>query len=70
MNRTFKIKNSEVEITFEKDENKIKRNLINVYDVINKIADNCEKRGIDTSSWFIKAEQLEKMKRDSNYNFL
>lgn len=70
MEKTLTIENSQIEVTFESDKEKIKRNLTKVYDVINKIADNCEKRGIDTSKWFIKAEEIERMKKDNNYNFL
>lgn len=70
MTKTLIIKNSQIEITFETDKEKIKRNLTKVYDVINKIADNCERRGIDTSKWFMNPEQLEKMKQNNNYNFL
>lgn len=70
MTKTLMIENSQIEITFETDKKKIKRNLTKFYDVINKIADNCEKKGIDTSSWFCTSEQIEEMKRNSNYNFL
>ncbi len=70
MKKTFKIENSHIEVTFESDKEKVKRNLTKLYDVINEIAKNCEKRGIDTSAWFLKTEQIEQMKKSGNYNFL
>lgn len=70
MKKTLFIEGSKIEVTFESDKEKIKMNLIKVYDVINKIAAKCEEKGIDTSSWFLKPEQIEEMKKDSKYNFL
>lgn len=70
MKKSFIIGNSEIEVTFEKDKEKIKNNLTKVYDIINKIADNCEKKGIDTSKWFLSQKDIEKMKKDGKYSFL
>lgn len=70
MKKKLEIENSKIEVTFESDKEKIKKNLINVYDVINKIADSFEKRGLNTSDWFLNEEELEKMKISKNYNFL
>ena len=70
MKKELQIENSQIEVIFETDKEKIKRNLKKVYDVINNIASNCEKRGIDTSKWFIPNEKIEKMKKNKNYNFL
>lgn len=44
--------------------------LIRLYDTVNSIAENCEKRGIDTSGWFYTFEDIEKMKTDSKYIFI
>ncbi len=70
MKKELQIENSQIEVIFETDKEKIKRNLKKVYDVINNIASNCEKKGIDTSKWFIPNEKIEKMKKNKNYNFL
>ena len=70
MKKELKIENSKIEVIFESDKEKIKKNLINVYDVINKIADSFEKRGLNTSDWFLNEEELEQMKISKNYNFL
>lgn len=70
MKKELQIENSQIEVIFETDKEKIKRNLKRVYDVINNIAANCEKKGIDTSKWFIPNEKIEKMKKNKNYNFL
>lgn len=52
--KNLTIGNSKIEVFFESDKEKIKINLIKLYDVINEIAENCEKKGIDTSKWFIE----------------
>ena len=70
MKRILLIDNSKIEVFFENDMEKIKRNLIQIYDLINEIADSCEECGIDTSNWFYTKEELEKLKKDSKYNFL
>ena len=70
MKKELQIENSKIEIIFESDKEKIKANLIRVYDLIKNIADNCNKKGIDTKSWFLNDKQINKMKKDSNYNFL
>lgn len=70
MKQTLLIGNSKVEIFFESDKDNIKRNLIKVYDIINEIALECEERGIDTSSWFYSKEDIEKIKKDNNYDLL
>lgn len=70
MKKELQIENSKIEVIFETDKEKIKRNLTKVYDIINDIANKCEKKGIDTSSWFINTEQLNEMKKSNSYNFL
>lgn len=47
-----------------------RKNLRKLYDTINNIARNCDKRGIDTSDWFYTAEEIEEMKKDSKYTFI
>jgi hypothetical protein len=69
--KTIKIGNSTIDIYQEVcSEEKRKQNLIKIYDAINEIARSAEKRGVDTSSWFYTDEQIEKMKKDSKYNFI
>lgn len=57
----------EVDNKTEEEERKI---LINIYDVINDIADNLTLRGIDTSNWFLKQKQLKQMEKSSDYRFI
>lgn len=40
-----------------------------IYDTINEIARDCERRGIDTSDWFYTSEEI-KMKKDPRYTFI
>lgn len=47
-----------------------RKNLKNLYDVINKIARQCEERGQDTSSWFYTKTQVEELKKDPKNKFL
>jgi len=47
-----------------------RKSLKNIYDTINKIARNCEQRGIDTSDWFYTKEELERLKEDPEYTFI
>ena len=55
--KRFNLGNTKVEVT-------------NLYDTINEIARNCERRGIDTSDWFYTDEEIEKMKKDPRYTFI
>ncbi len=48
-----------------------KRNhLIKIYDVVNDIARNAEKRGIDTTKWFYTEKQLKQLKQDTSNEFI
>ena len=47
-----------------------RKQLRKIYDTINEIARNCEKRGIDTSDWFYTDEEIKKMKNDPRYTFI
>lgn len=51
-------------------ENQIKRTLTKIYDVINDIAHNAEKRGVDTSKWFYTDKQVAELKKDPKNRFL
>lgn len=48
----------------------IKKNLKEIYDVINKIARAHEEKGEDVSDWFYKDEQIEKLKKDPKNKFI
>ena len=47
-----------------------KRNLKDLYDYINKLADKYEKQGVDVTSWFYTEKQIERMKKNSKYKFI
>lgn len=69
--KKFNLGNTKVEVIVpEMTVAQLRKNLTNLYDTINKIARNCEKRGIDTSGWFYTDEEIEKMKNDPNNIFI
>ncbi len=69
--KKFNLGNTKVEVIVpEMTVAQLRKNLTNLYDTINKIARNCEKRGIDTSDWFYTDEEIEKMKNDPRYTFI
>lgn len=43
-----------------------RENLKNIYDVVNKIADQKRAEGIDVESWFYSAQELENLKKSKN----
>lgn len=47
-----------------------RQHLKNLYDCINRIAQNHEKKGVDRSEWFYSKEELEHLKNDSRNIFL
>ena len=47
-----------------------RKQLTKIYDTIHKIARDCEKRGIDTSTWFYTEEEIKKMKNNPRYTFI
>lgn len=51
-----------------KNQEEKKKNLIEIYDVINEIATklDCKK----TKAWFLTKKQIETMKKSGGYNFL
>ncbi len=69
--RIYKFGNSKVIVHIPQMTVAQKReNLRKLYDTINEIARNCEKRGINTSDWFYTADEIEKMKKDPKYTFI
>lgn len=70
--KKLKLGQSEVEICIESipTENQIRKYLINIYDVINKIALNAEKRGVDTSKWFYTNSQVRLLKENLENHFI
>lgn len=49
---------------------KKRQNLLNIYDVINKIARNHKEKGEDVSSWFYTKEEFEEIKKDPKNRIL
>ena len=49
---------------------KKRQNLMNIYDVINKIARNHKERGEDVSDWFYTKEEFEEIKKDPKNRIL
>ncbi len=69
--RNFNFGNTRAEVIIpELTVVQLRKNLTNLYDIINDIARNCEKREIDTSNWFYTNEEIEKMKKDTKYTFI
>ena len=71
--KTFKDGNCVVNVyddAIPKTKEGLRKNLIRMYDTVNKIAWELEKKGVDTSSWFYTPEQIQKMKESGKYNFI
>lgn len=47
-----------------------KKNLKNIYDVINKIARQHKERGEDVSSWFYKKSEIDELKKNPKNEFI
>lgn len=47
-----------------------KKNLENIYDVINKIAKAHKDKGEDISNWFYTKEQVEDLKKNPKNEFI
>ncbi len=60
--------NKRVEIIFESNKETNKRNLAQVYDVINKIALTTTNK--NKVNWFYKEEEINNMKKNNDCNFL
>lgn len=69
--RQYKLENSVVEIERSiASKEEIKKNLIELYDVVNEIAEEQRKKGVDTSDWFYTKQELESIKNDPSYEKL
>lgn len=69
--RQYKLENSVVEIERSiASKEEIKKNLIELYDVVNEIAEEQRKKGVDTSDWFYTEQELESIKNDPSYEKL
>jgi len=71
--KTFTLGETTIEIddiSIPKSEEELKKNLKIFYDRVNSVAHEVEQKGIDTSSWFLKKSQLNKMEKSNKYIFL
>ena len=70
--KTIESDNSTIEIydVANKEINKERQNLINLYDTIFEISNSLTSRGINTDDWFYSKSQIKDMKQDSNYRFI
>ena len=59
----FEIGKTKIEIISSCTEEEKKKNLKNLYDVINEIADEQRLAGKNVDNWFYTNEELEEMKR-------
>lgn len=67
----YKLENSVVEIERSiASKEEIKKNLIELYDVVNEIAEEQRRKGVDTSDWFYTEQELESIKNDPSYEKL
>lgn len=70
--KEFKLGQSQIEVCIEiiPTEDQVKKYLTNIYDVVNNIAANAEKRGIDTSRWFYSTKQIQLLKESPDNKFI
>lgn len=70
--KQLEIGNTKIEVCIENKptEEQVKKRLTQVYDVINEIARNAEKRGVDTLSWFYTEKQLNTLKLNEKNHFI
>lgn len=47
-----------------------RKNLKDLYDYINKLADKYEKKGINVDSWFYTEEEIKILKSNEKYKFI
>lgn len=57
-------------ITLQRPVTPKKEDIINFYDVVNDIARNLEKKGVDTSDLFYTDEEIKTMERSGKYKFI
>lgn len=62
----LQIGKAKVEIISNVTPEERRENLKNIYDVVNKIADQKRAEGIDVESWFYSAQELENLKKSKN----
>lgn len=67
------LKSGQTEIEFyddfvPEDLEQKRKNLIELYDTVNRIAQEIDHR--KTKSWFISAKELKEMQKSEEYNFL
>lgn len=68
--KTIKSGNATIEIYSNITQEEKKKNLIETYRIINKIADEEQKRGIKTNDWFYTQQELEDIEKSGNYILL
>ena len=68
--KTIKSSNATVEIYSNITQEEKKKNLIETYRIINKIAIKEQQRGTKTNDWFYTQEELEDIKKSENYILL
>lgn len=73
MNLIKKIRNGNTDIEIyssDISEEEQKNNLSNLYNVINKIADNQRNTGNNVDNWFYKEKEINNMKKSNTYKFI
>lgn len=69
-----KVKIGQTQIEFHIDnvptDEQLKKRLIKIYDAINEISVDAEKRGVDTSKWFYTSKQIKSMKETNSQLFI
>lgn len=70
--KEIKLGQSQIEVCIESipTEDQLRKQITKIYDVVNNIASQVEKRGIDTSKWFYTDKQLKCLKENSENNFI
>jgi len=66
----YNFKQSKIEIFSSCLEEEKKQNLIEMYNLVNEIADVKRSDGINVDDWFYKREELSAMQRNGDYEFI
>lgn len=53
-----------------KDQKAKKKKLKSMYDTFNLLHRNCKQKGINIDDWFYTPEELEKLKKSNEYEFI
>lgn len=61
---------SKIEIFSSCLEEEKRQNLIEMYNVINEIADAKRSNGINVDDWFYQRDELSAIQRDGDYDFI